>query len=114
LHKTPQFSLLLHGSPLEATHGRCSSELPPLAAVPDAPVRCDQKTPTNQRRVLPLPITGEITAGRSRHQNGFSPVVPPSDVRSPRHHHCWIRLDSSFDFQPLSASNSAPVRICLL
>ncbi|PON31380.1 hypothetical protein PanWU01x14_370360 [Parasponia andersonii] len=33
---------------------------------------------------------------------------PSSDVRSLHHHYRWIRLDSSFDFRPLSASNSAP------
>ncbi|PON66587.1 hypothetical protein PanWU01x14_108290, partial [Parasponia andersonii] len=56
------------------------------------------------------PLDGEITTRNHRLPIGFLPAVPPSNVRSPPHHHRLIRLDSNFHFQPLSASNSAPVR----
>ncbi|PON72307.1 hypothetical protein PanWU01x14_066980 [Parasponia andersonii] len=62
----------------------------------------------------PPPTAGKISAGKSRHRDGFSPIVPPPDVRSPHHCHRSIRIGSTFVFQSLSASNSAPVRSCLL
>ncbi|PON36088.1 hypothetical protein PanWU01x14_331180, partial [Parasponia andersonii] len=65
--------------------------------------RC-RRTSVGYCRREPQPFAGEIAARSSRHRIGFS-----SDVRSPHHHHRWIRLDSDFYFRPLSASNSAPV-----
>ncbi|PON70383.1 hypothetical protein PanWU01x14_080520, partial [Parasponia andersonii] len=101
--ETPSFLLLLPGGPPEATHGNCSSEPPPSTVTG----RRRQTSAEYCCRESP-PVTGEIVVERFRHRNGFSPAVPPFDVRSLCHYHRWIRLDSSFDFRPLSASNSAP------
>ncbi|PON70382.1 hypothetical protein PanWU01x14_080510, partial [Parasponia andersonii] len=82
---------------------------PPCQMRPSAVTGRSQRTSAGCCYREPSPVARKFC-----HQNGFSPAVPPSDVRSPCHHHRWIRLDSSFDFRPLSAYNSAPVRSWLL
>ncbi|PON45531.1 hypothetical protein PanWU01x14_258940, partial [Parasponia andersonii] len=71
--------------------------------------RCRRASAEYCRREPPF-LAGEIAARSSRHRIRKMATVLPSHVRSPHHHHHWIRLNSSFHFRPLSASNSAPVR----